>query len=300
MATGDPSFVRLTSAMARMLLNLALMLALAYAALVALVYLFQTRLVYFPQVGREIAATPKAYGLAYEPVTLMTADREKLAAWWVPHQRAAGAVVIFHGNAGNISHRLDYLAMFHRLGYSSLLIDYRGYGQSTGSPSEEGTYRDAEAAWNWLTKERGLAARDIVVLGESLGAAVAVWLAARVNPRALVIASGFTSVPDLGAQVYPFLPVRLISRFSYDSLGAIGSIKAPVLVAHSREDDIIPFAHGKALYDAAQEPKRFLEMRGGHNDGFIFMRQEWVAQLAAFLESARAGKPEPATTDQAR
>ena len=163
MATGDPSFVRLTSAMARMLLNLALMLALAYAALVALVYLFQTRLVYFPQVGREIAATPKAYGLAYEPVTLMTADREKLAAWWVPHQRAAGAVVIFHGNAGNISHRLDYLAMFHRLGYSSLLIDYRGYGQSTGSPSEEGTYRDAEAAWNWLTKERGLAARDIVV-----------------------------------------------------------------------------------------------------------------------------------------
>ena len=88
------------------------------------------------------------------------------------------------------------------------------------------------------------------------------WLAARVNPRALVIASGFTSVPDLGAQVYPFLPVRLISRFSYDSLGAIGSIKAPVLVAHSREDDIIPFAHGKALYDAAQEPKRFLEMRG--------------------------------------
>ena len=147
----------------------------------------------------------------------------------------------------------------------------------------------------------GVSAAVAVTLPVWLGsAAVAVWLAARVNPRALVIASGFTSVPDLGAQVYPFLPVRLISRFSYDSLGAIGSIKAPVLVAHSREDDIIPFAHGKALYDAAQEPKRFLEMRGGHNDGFIFMRQEWIAQLAAFLESARAGKPEPATTDQAR
>jgi len=271
-----------------MLLNLVLMLALAYAALVALVYLFQARLVYFPQIAREIAATPKAYGLAYEAVTLPTADGEKLAAWWVPHERAEGTVLIFHGNAGNISHRIDYLTMFRRLGYSTLLVDYRGYGQSTGSPSEEGTYRDAEAAWQWLTRERGVPARDIVVLGESLGGAVAVWLAARVNPRALVIASCFTSVPELGAQVYPFLPVRLISRFSYDSRATIKSVKAPVLIAHSREDDIIPFAHGRALYEAAQEPKQFLEMRGGHNDGFIFMRQEWVAQLAAFLDSARA------------
>lgn len=283
-----------------MVLNLVLLLALGYAALVALVYVFQTRLVYFPQIGRQIAATPQAYGLAYEPVTLTTSDGEKLAAWWVPHQRAAGAVVIFHGNAGNISHRIDYLTMFHRLGYSSLLVDYRGYGRSTGSPSEEGTYRDAEAAWHWLTRERGMPARDIVVLGESLGGAVAVWLAARVAPRALVVASCFTSVPDLGAQVYPFLPVRLISRFSYDSLGTIKSVNAPVLIAHSREDDIIPFSHGKALYDAAPEPRQFLEMRGGHNDGFIFMRQEWVAQLAAFLESARAQRPETETADERR
>ena len=218
----------------------------------------------------------------------------------MPHERAEGTALIFHGNAGNISHRIDYLTMFHRLGYSTLLVDYRGYGQSTGSPSEEGTYRDAEAAWNWLTKERGLAARDIVVLGESLGGAVAVWLAARVNPRALVVASCFTSVPEFGAQVYPFLPVRLISRFSYDSLGTIKSVKAPVLIAHSREDDIIPFSHGKALYDAAPEPRQFLEMRGGHNDGFIFMRQEWVAQLAAFLESTRARNSENATADGRR
>ena len=286
--------------MPRMLWNLVILLALGYAALVALVYLFQTRLVYFPQIGREIAATPQAYGLAYEQVTLATADGEKLAAWWVPHERAAGAVVIFHGNAGNISHRIDYLTMFHRLGYSTLLVDYRGYGRSTGSPSEEGTYRDAEAAWQWLTRERGVPAGDIVVLGESLGGAVAVWLAARVNPRALVVASCFTSVPALGAQVYPFLPVRLISRYSYDSLSTIKEVKAPVLIAHSREDDIIPFSHGRALYEAAPEPKQFLEMRGGHNDGFIFMRQEWVTQLAAFLESTRTRKPETAITDERR
>jgi fermentation-respiration switch protein FrsA (DUF1100 family) len=286
--------------MPRMLWNLVILLTLGYAALVALVYLFQSRLVYFPQIGRQIAATPQAYGLAYEAVTLPTADGEKLAAWWVPHERAEGTVLIFHGNAGNISHRIDYLTMFYRLGYSTLLIDYRGYGQSTGSPSEEGTYRDAEAAWQWLTGARGVPARDIVVLGESLGGAVAVWLAARVNPRALVVASCFTSVPDLGAQIYPFLPVRLISRFSYDSIATIKSVKAPVLIAHSREDDIIPFSHGRALFEAALEPKQFLEMRGGHNDGFLFMRREWVAQLAAFLESTRAQKLEPETADERR
>jgi fermentation-respiration switch protein FrsA (DUF1100 family) len=107
-------------------------------------------------------------------------------------------------------------------------------------------------------------------------------------------------VPDLGAQIYPFLPVRLISRFSYDSIATIKSVKAPVLIAHSREDDIIPFSHGRALFEAALEPKQFLEMRGGHNDGFLFMRREWVAQLAAFLESTRAQKLEPETADERR
>lgn len=287
MVTGDPAPSWIPFAMPRMLWKLLLLLVLAYAALVALVYVFQSRLVYFPQIGREMAATPLAYGLSFEPVTLATDDGEKLAAWWVPVDDAAGTVLIFHGNAGNISHRVDYLRMFNQLGYASLIIDYRGYGQSTGAPSEGGTYRDAEAAWSWLTKTRGVAPGDIVLLGESLGGAVAAWLAARVAPRGLILASTFTSVPELGAQVYPFLPVRLISRFSYNTREAVTAVKAPVLVAHSRDDDIIPFAHGAALFEAAHEPKRFLEMRGGHNDGFLFMRDEWVAQLAAFLESTR-------------
>jgi len=261
MVTVTPTSSRVPLAMPRMLWNVLFLLALAYAVLVALAYFFQSRLVYFPQIGRDIAATPLAYGLAFEPVTLGTEDGEKLAAWWVHHEHAAGTVLIFHGNAGNISHRLDYLTMFHRLGYSSLIVDYRGYGQSTGSPSEEGTYRDAEAAWDWLTSKQGLAPGDIVLLGESLGGAVATWLAARVNPRALVIASTFTSVPELGAQVYPFLPVRLISRFSYGTREAVKAVKAPILIAHSREDDIIPFTHEQALYEAAREPKQFLEMR---------------------------------------
>ena len=288
MVTGTSTASRVPFAMRRMLWNVLFLLLLAYAALVALAAVFQSRLVYFPQMGREIEATPLAYGLAFEQITVVTDDSERLAAWWVPSEPAAGTVLIFHGNAGNISHRLDYLRMFNRLGYASLIVDYRGFGQSTGSPSEEGTYRDAEAAWDWLTETQGVAPGDIVLLGESLGGAVAAWLAARVEPRGLVLASTFTSVPELGAQVYPFLPVRLISRFSYNTREAVKAVKAPILIAHSRDDDIIPFAHGKALFEAAREPKRFLEMHGGHNDGFLYMRDEWVAQLAAFLESTRA------------
>lgn len=271
-----------------MLWRLLIALTIAYAAVLALVYVFQSQLIYYPQMGRDSVGTPLDSGLAFDPVVIATADGEKLAAWWVPAGRARGTALIFHGNAGNISHRLGYLTMLHGLGYSSLIIDYRGYGGSTGSPSEEGTYRDAEAAWLWLASERGVKAGDVVLLGESLGGSVAAWLAARVNPRALVLVSAFTSAPELGAQVYPFLPVRLISRFSYDTLGALKSVKAPVLVAHSPQDDIVPFAHGRALYAGANEPKLFLEMSGGHNDGFLFTRREWVAQLSAFLDRSAA------------
>lgn len=268
----------------RMLWDILLSLAIAYGAVLALVYAFQSRLVYFPQVGREIHVNPRVYGLGFEEVTIATEDGERLAAWWVPAQQARGAVLLLHGNAGNISHRIEYAAMFHRLGYATLLVDYRGYGKSSGSPSEQGTYRDADAAWRWLAETRGLAPRDVVILGESLGGAVAAWLAARTAPRALILASSFTSVPELGAEVYPFLPVRWLSRFSYDTLAAVKRVEAPVLVAHSREDDIVPFSHGLRLFEAAREPKQFLEMFGGHNDGFLFARPEWVAQLAAFLE----------------
>jgi fermentation-respiration switch protein FrsA (DUF1100 family) len=249
-----------------------------------LVFLFQSRLVYYPEIGREVAVTPKAYGLAFEPASIRTSDGETLQAWWVPAEDARGTVLFFHGNAGNISHRLDYLQMFHRLRYSTLIVDYRGYGGSTGSPSEEGTYRDAEAAWDYLRNARGVRAQDLVVAGESLGGAVATWLAARIGPRAVLLFSTFTSATDLGAEIYWFLPVRLISRLGYDNLANLKRIGSPVFVAHSRDDDIVPYAHGRKLFDGIGGPKAFLEMRGGHNEGFVFARKEWVAELAAFLE----------------
>lgn len=270
--------------MRRMLGELLIPVAIAYGAVLVLVFVFQSHLVFFPGMGREVMLSPQSYGLRYETVELRTADGETLEAWWVPADNAKGVVLFFHGNAGNISHRLDYLLMFNRLRYTTFILDYRGYGKSTGSPSEEGTYRDAEAAWEYLRHARLAQPRDVVIAGESLGGAVATWLAAKIHPRAVLLFSTFTSVNDLGAQVYWFLPVRLLSRIGYDNLENLKRVQAPVFIAHSRDDDVVPYSHGRKLFEAAGEPKAFLEMRGGHNDGFIFVRQEWVAQLGAFLD----------------
>jgi uncharacterized protein len=276
--------------MPRMPWNLLISLVLGYGAVVFLVFLFQSRLIYFPSVGREVAVTPQAYGLAFEPVDIATTDGETLKAWWVPADGPRGTILFFHGNAGNMSHRLDYLLMFSRLRYSTLILDYRGYGQSSGTPSEQGTYRDAEAAWDYLRHSRSVRHDDLVIAGESLGGAVAAWLAAMVPPRVLVLFSTFTSVSDLGAEMYWFLPVRLINRIGYDNLASLERVRAPLFLAHSRDDDVIPFSHGRKLFEAAAGPKAFVEMRGGHNQGFIFTRPEWVAQLAAFLEQHVARK----------
>jgi fermentation-respiration switch protein FrsA (DUF1100 family) len=267
----------------RGVLNILVAAVIVYAVILLLVFLFQARLIYFPEVERRLDATPRAAGLEFEEVSLRTADGETLHGWWVPVSAARGTVLLLHGNAGNISHRLEYLTMFNRLGYASLIIDYRGYGKSSGTPSEDGTYRDAEAAWQYLIEARKLKPHDIVLFGESLGGGVVTWLALKHPSRALVLSSTFTSLPDLGAQVYPWLPVRWLARIGYNNLDRIRQITAPVLIAHSRDDDIIPFSHGQALFAAANKPKQILELRGGHNDGFIFMREEWVREIGAFL-----------------
>lgn len=259
-------------------------LAAAYGGFALLLAIFQSRLVFYPETGREVVATPGQIGLQYEDIQLKTADGIGLHGWYIPAPQPRGTVLFLHGNAGNISHRLDSVQMFHRLGYSTLIFDYRGYGNSGGTPSEQGTYRDAEAAWRYLTEQRHTPSCRIVLFGESLGGAVAAWLAARQRPAALVIASGFTSVPDLAQQLYPYLPVRWLARIRYDTRESLRSVTAPVLVAHSPEDDIIPFEHGRALFAAAHPPKQFLELAGGHNDGFIFMRETWVRALGDFLD----------------
>ncbi len=261
----------------------------AYALLVAFIYFTQASLLYYPNVaGRALTATPADIGYAYEDVDIATADGVRLHGWWVPAPDARGALLFFHGNAGNISHRLDSIRIFHRLGLDVLIIDYRGYGQSEGRPDEQGTYRDADAAWRYLVETRAVEPARIVVFGRSLGAAIAAYLAAEQRPGALILESPFASVESMGKRLYPFLPVRWLNRFGYATAEFVQRIRCPLLVIHSRGDEIIPIAEGEAVFAAAPDPKQWLEIRGGHNDGFLVSGKFYVDGVDAFLDTALA------------
>ncbi|MCP5244538.1 MAG: alpha/beta hydrolase [Burkholderiales bacterium] len=269
----------------KLLFSLIIAFSTVYLAIVLLVYFAQSHLIYFPQTGREIVATPEQVGLRYESINIRTNDEETLHGWFIPAPDAIGTVLFFHGNAGNISHRLDYLQMFSALKLNTFIFDYRGYGQSSGTPTEIGTYSDAIAAWKYLTEVKGIAPQEIVLFGESLGGAIATWLAAQKNSALLVLASTFTSVPDLAVTIYPFLPVRWIARVNYSTLEYLQSVNCPVLIAHSPDDEIVPFSHGQRLFHTAANPKDFLMLSNGHNDGVIFMRDEWIEKLTFFIQT---------------
>lgn len=254
-----------------------------YAALTGMVYLIQEKLLFLP--GEARYGDPSGIGLTYEEIRLSTEDGESLQAWWIPRSDARGTVLFFHGNAGNITTRLETIRTLHRLGLNTFIIDYRGYGASSGRPTEKGLYRDAESAWRYLIGERGVPPAEIVLYGRSLGAAVAIWLAERVPEGALIAESGFTSVPEIGAYHYPYLPVRMLSRMQFDSLARIGNCRSPVLVIHSREDEIIPFSHGERLFEAAAEPKRFVELSGTHENSFVLSHETYSEAISDFVDT---------------
>jgi fermentation-respiration switch protein FrsA (DUF1100 family) len=259
----------------------------SFLGLSAILTVFQSRLVYFPE--RAIYATPDVLGLSYEVVEFETSDGVKLAGWFVPAEKHRGVVLFCHGNAGNISHRLESIDVFHRLGLSVFIFDYRGYGKSEGRVSEKGTYLDAEAAWQYVVDERQVDPSEIVIFGRSLGGAVGSWLAQDHTPRALIIESTFTSIPDIAAQLYPFLPVRRLARFRYSAVDYVRRVNCPVLIVHSRDDEMIPFSHGRRLFEAANEPKEFLEIRGTHNEGFITSAKLYGDGLDAFMSKHAEG-----------
>ena len=282
----------------RVMGHLLLILGGAYCSFAAIMFLFQSRFVHLPHIpGRELAATPQQVGLAYESIFLVTADHVKLHAWFVPAPDAPATVLFCHGNAGNISHRLDSLAIFHRLGVNTLIFDYRGYGQSEGSVSEEGLYRDAEAALRYLEEVRQIPLHDIVFFGRSLGGSVAAWLAARYPPAGLIIESSFTSAPDMAAELYPLLPTRWLTRLQYNTREYLKNVTSPVLIVHSVDDEIIPFRHGQKLYEAAREPKRLLEIRGDHNGGFLITGKRYEQGLQDFLRQVPAVTVHPPSGD---
>lgn len=279
----------------RALISLLTIAASVYVLLSLVLYLLQGKMVFLSNLpGRALTASPGDIGLEYEDVYLTTLDDERLHGWYVPATISRGVIVFFHGNAGNISHRLDSIGIFHQLGLDTLIIDYRGYGQSTGKTTEQGTYLDAQAAWSYLVDERGIAADQIIIFGRSLGGAVGAWLGAQHTPAAVIIESSFSSGVDMARRLYPFLPVRLITRLRYPVAEYASHLDCPVLVVHSRDDEIIPFAMGQSIYAAVKQRKSFLELRGDHNNGIFISRQDYLRGLDGFIESVFGpGGPPP-------
>jgi len=252
-----------------------------YLSFSALLLILQSHMVYYPT--RDIERTPDEVGLSYEKVEFTSNDGTVLTGWFVPARAERGVILFCHGNGGNISHRIESIRVFHDLGLSTFIFDYRGYGLSRGRPTEEGTYEDADAAWRYLVEVRRIPRDRIIIFGRSLGGAVASRLANDHTPKILIIESSFTSIGDMGAHLFPWLPVRLLARFHYTTLTYLREVKCPVLVVHSRDDDLIPFAHGRALFEAAPEPKEFLILHGTHNDGFLVSGKSYVDGLNGFV-----------------
>jgi fermentation-respiration switch protein FrsA (DUF1100 family) len=262
------------------------MVAGAYALILVYMYFAQHRMLFLPDIpSRAVGPGPDAIGLAYEPIDIVTEDNVRLAGWFVPARTPRGVILFFHGNAGNISHRLDSLKIFHDLDFSTLIIDYRGYGASEGRVSEQGTYRDAEAAWRYLTEQRGIAGEKIVLFGRSLGGAVAAYLAGRRKAAALIVESGFVSVPDMAARLYPWLPVRWLARLRYPTGEYLKAVSCPVLIVHSLDDEIIPYRQGESLFESAGDPKELLTIRGDHNGGFLVSGSLYRDGIDGFLSS---------------
>lgn len=251
-----------------------------------LLYLLQNSLTYHP--ARQIVYTPDAVGLKYEDAYFSAEDDIRLHGWFIPAANARGTVLFSHGNAGNISGRLETIRMLHGLDLNVLIYDYRGYGKSEGRPDEAGTYLDAQAAWNFLTGEKNIPESTIVIMGRSLGGAVSAWLATRVKPTGLILESTFTSAKDLAQELYPWVPVRWLIKIEYPTKSYLQDISVPKLILHSRDDRLIPFHHGKEIFESVREPKDFFEMSGDHGGGHIVTGADYVDALDRFLDKVFA------------
>ena len=268
-------------------LRFALIILAGYILVVAVMYLMQDRLLYMSGVsGRELTATPADRRMEHEDISIPTADGLTLHGWYVPGP-SDFVLLFFHGNAGNISHRLESIQQFRLFGLSVLIVDYRGYGQSEGRASEQGLYRDGDAAWRYLVDTMDVAPSNIVIFGRSLGGSIAASVAAQQNPAGLIVESSFTSVPDIARDVYPWLPVRWLVRMEHPTRTLVSRVQAPVLVIHSRTDEIIPFHHGQMIFDAARSEKSFISLFGRHNDAFLTDSENYLRGLGRFLETLR-------------
>ncbi|HHJ20674.1 MAG TPA: alpha/beta hydrolase [Gammaproteobacteria bacterium] len=260
-----------------------LLLLFGLALLNGCMHLQQPSMTFFPYATLD--QTPAEWGVAYEDVFLDTADDVRLHGWYIPRHDSRQVLLFFHGNAGNISHRGASVEIFHQLGLNVFIFDYRGYGKSQGKPDENGLYEDARAAWRYLTNERKFDQKDIILFGRSLGGAVAAELAAEVQPGGLILESTFSSAREVANVIFPVLSRLIVLRYDFNTAAHMRQITSPVLVLHSPDDEIIPLRLGEQVFQAANEPKSFVKMRGGHNNGFLMSQPDYERALGAFISS---------------
>jgi len=253
-------------------LTVASCLLLAWVMVVACLFFFQRNLMYLTD--NTPPPPPQLYGIdTLQRISLTTQDGLKLRSFYIPAQdENAGTIVLFHGNAGNIGHRVSKAGIYHLLGLGVLLVEYRGYGGNDGTPTEAGLYTDGRAAMDFLITHEKLAPEKIVIYGESLGSGVAVQMATEYDAAALVLETPFSSTAAVASAIYPFIPARLLLKDLYDNIAKIKQIKKmPVLIVHGTADSVVPFSEGQKLFETANEPKKFIAIEGGnHNDLYSF------------------------------
>lgn len=243
----------------------------------------EKKFLYYPEKAFDF--TPDQFGLVCEDVRFRAGDGVDLHGWLTTVDSPVATLLFLHGNAGNISHRLDNVRRLHDVGIRVFIIDYRGFGKSSGEISEEGLYQDAIGAHRYLVERPDVRSSSIAVFGRSLGGAVAIDLATKTSLNALIVESSFTCVADMARQVMPFLPIGPLLSSRYDSIGKIPRVTAPLLVIHGTRDGLIPFDQGRRLFDAASEPKRFHPVEGGdHNDTYLVGGKPYLELIRSFLE----------------
>ncbi len=273
----------------RMIVWLIVALLAGVVAFLGYLYFNQEGMMFHPT--SSIDASPADLGIEFEDVFIEVSNGERIHGWYIPadSQRAAERTVLFfHGNGGNISHRLETVEFLFQLGVPQLHIDYRGYGKSDGSVGEAECYADAVAASDWLAANKSVPPEYQVAFGRSLGGAVAIELATRRRLAGLIVESSFTSAADMGQKMFPFLPVKYLVRYKFASGEKIGSIDCPVLITHSPQDDLIPYHMGEKLFELAAEPKRFVNLQGGHNERWYLNTSDYRAAVAEWTRARPA------------
>ncbi len=262
--------------------------AVSYLAVCVYVYAAQDSMVFKP--SKDFAALPDKARLPYEDIRIHGKDGVSLSAWHFPLEGSKATVLFLHGNSWNMGRFVTTAELYRKLGLACLMIDYRGYGSSSGKPSEEGLYADAESAYRWLTEERKTPSGRIVIAGRSLGGALAARLAAKLPCAGLSLESAFTSLDDEGSYFHPFLPIRLLSKYRFDTAADLAKASCPLLVVHSRDDKTVPFAFGKRLFELAPaKPKSFVELRGSHNDCYFESGDAYPEAFKDFAGSCVSG-----------